>query len=119
MIHPKSHIRFRAAALSGILALAATATYAGDFRTRLMTPGELTAQGPIPGDVALYQKEFECSQALSTPGYFSGLNSAEISGATRSGLFPCATFTGSFDGPIYLPSSVLFYLHYWNENHQQ
>ena len=99
MIHPKSHIRFRAAALSGILALAATATYAGDFRTRLMTPGELTAQGPIPGDVALYQKEFECSQALSTPGYFSGLNSAEISGATRSGLFPCATFTGSFDGP--------------------
>jgi hypothetical protein len=96
MTHPK---RSATAALAGILALAATAGLAGDFGTRLLSPGELTARGPISGDVALYQKEFDCAQTQPTPGYFQSLNAAEISGATRSGLFPCATFTGSFDGP--------------------
>ncbi len=57
------------------------------------------ANGPIPGDVTLYAKELACQQAIPTPGYFSSLNGAEISDATRSGMFPCATFTGSFDGP--------------------
>jgi hypothetical protein len=57
------------------------------------------ANGPIPGDVTLYAKELACQQAIPTPGYFPSLNGAEISDAQRSGMFPCATFTGSFDGP--------------------
>jgi hypothetical protein len=64
-----------------------------------LTPNEVAANGPLPGDVTLYQKEFECSQNLPTPGYYHSLNAAEISDAQRSGLFPCATFTGSYDGP--------------------
>ncbi len=62
-------------------------------------PGIKAANGPIPGDVTLYAKEWACQQAIPTPGYFSSLNGAEISDAQRSGTFPCATFTGSFDGP--------------------
>ena len=57
------------------------------------------ANGPIPGDVTLYAKELECQQKTPTPGYKSFLNGAEISDGQRSGLFPCATFTGSHDGP--------------------
>ena len=63
-----------------------------------LTPNEIAAKGPVPGDVSLYAEELACSQALSTPGYYSSLNAAEIADAQRSGVFPCATFTGSFDG---------------------
>lgn len=56
------------------------------------------ANGPIPGDVTLYAKELACQQKIPTPGYYSSLNGAEISDAQRSGMFPCATFTGSHDG---------------------
>lgn len=60
---------------------------------------EKSANGPIPGDLAIIQKEWECLQNLPSPGYFKGLNSAEIGNGERSGLFPCATFTGSFTEP--------------------
>lgn len=64
-----------------------------------LTQNELDANGPLPGDVSLYAKEVACSEKLPTPGYYPSLNAAEIADAQRSGLFPCATFTGSFDGP--------------------
>lgn len=66
---------------------------------RTLTSNEIAAGGPFPGDVALYGRELSCSQSLHTPGYFRSLNGAEISDSERSGRFPCATFTGSFDGP--------------------
>ena len=56
------------------------------------------ANGPLPGDVALYQKEQACAEALKTPGYFQSINAAELADAQRSGTYPCATFAGSFDG---------------------
>ena len=64
-----------------------------------LTDDEIAAHGPLPGDVGLYAKELACSQKLPTPGYYSSLNAAEISDSERSGLFPCASFTGSLDGP--------------------
>ena len=64
-----------------------------------LTSNEIAAHGPLPGDVGLYAKELACSRALPTPGYYSSLNAAEISDSERSGLFPCATFTGSRSGP--------------------
>ncbi|HEY9113853.1 MAG TPA: hypothetical protein VIN10_04090, partial [Bacteroidales bacterium] len=64
-----------------------------------LTENEKAANGPIPGDVSLYQEEWECCQNLPMPGYLHGLNTAEIANGERSGLFPCATFTGSWDGP--------------------
>ncbi|MDG4553078.1 MAG: hypothetical protein P9E24_02340 [Candidatus Competibacter sp.] len=63
-----------------------------------LTPNQVAAHGPLPGDVGLYAKELACQQQIPTPGYYSSLNGAEISDSERSGLFPCATFTGSFDG---------------------
>jgi len=57
------------------------------------------ANGPVPGDVTLYAGELACQQASPTPGYYSSLNGAEIADSERSGVFPCATFTGSWDGP--------------------
>jgi hypothetical protein len=64
-----------------------------------LTPNQVAAHGPLPGDVGLYLKELACQQKIPTPGYYSSLNGAEISDAQRSGIFPCATFTGSMDGP--------------------
>ena len=63
-----------------------------------LTPNQIAAHGPLPGDVGLYAKELACQQKIPTPGYYSSLNGAEISDAQRSGIFPCATFTGSMDG---------------------
>jgi hypothetical protein len=64
-----------------------------------LTANEKAANGPLPGDTRLYAKELACSQARPTPGYYSSLNAAENTDAERSGVFPCATFTGSWDGP--------------------
>jgi hypothetical protein len=64
-----------------------------------LTPNQIAAHGPLPGDVGLYLKELACQRKIPTPGYYSSLNGAEISDSERSGLFPCATFTGSVDGP--------------------
>jgi len=64
-----------------------------------LTSNEVAANGPLPGDVTLYEKELACAEKLSTPGYYLSINGAEIADAQRSGLFPCATFTGSFTGP--------------------
>jgi hypothetical protein len=64
-----------------------------------LTPNQIAAHGPLPGDVALYAKELACQQKILTPGYYSSLNGAEISDSERSGLFPCASFLGSRDGP--------------------
>jgi outer membrane protein assembly factor BamB len=57
------------------------------------------ANGPLPGDLAQAQKDWECSQARETPGYFRALNGAEVSDSERSQFYPCATFLGSMTGP--------------------
>lgn len=81
---------------AGLFLAAEGPATAGD---RKLTPNEVAAHGPIPGDVTLYAKELACQQKLPTPGYASFLNAAEIADGQRSGVFPCATFTGSHDGP--------------------
>ncbi len=64
-----------------------------------LTENEKAANGPIPGIVSLYQEEWNCCQRLQMPGYLKGLNTAEIADGERSGVFPCANFTGSFTEP--------------------
>jgi hypothetical protein len=64
-----------------------------------LTPNQVAAHGPLPGEVSLYAKELACQQKIPTPGYYSSLNGAEIADSRRSGLFPCASFNGSMDGP--------------------
>ena len=63
-----------------------------------LTPNQVAANGPLPGDVSLYAKELACQQKIPTPGYYPSLNGAEIADVQRSGVFPCANFTGSRDG---------------------
>jgi len=63
-----------------------------------LTSNEIAANGPLPGDVSLYLKELACAEKLPTPGYYPSINGAELTDAQRSGLFTCATFTGSFSG---------------------
>ncbi|MGH0032950.1 MAG: hypothetical protein ACQGVC_24420 [Myxococcota bacterium] len=82
---------------AAILGLVTAQGAAAEGRT--LTQNEIAAHGPIPGDVSLYAKEVECTRERPTPGYLSSMSAAEISDATRSGLFPCASFTGSHDGP--------------------
>ena len=64
-----------------------------------LTPNQIAAHGPLPGDVGLYAEELACQRKIPTPGYYSSLNGAEIADSERSGFFPCATFSGTFDGP--------------------
>jgi len=64
-----------------------------------LTADERSAGGPLPGEVGLYLEELDCQRKLPTPGYASALNGAEIADAQRSGVFPCASFLGAFDGP--------------------
>ncbi len=71
---------------------------AGQINKIGLSPNELAANGPLPGEVSLYQQELACSQQLPTPGYYPTLNGAEIADAQRSGVFPCARFTGSHEG---------------------
>jgi hypothetical protein len=64
-----------------------------------ITSNEIAANGPLPGDVTLYHKELACAEKRPTPGYFPSINGAELADSARSGVFECATFAGSFDGP--------------------
>jgi hypothetical protein len=64
-----------------------------------LTANEIAANGPLPGDISLYEQELRGAPALSAPGYYPTLGGAEIADAQRSGVFAAATFTGWFDGP--------------------
>jgi hypothetical protein len=64
-----------------------------------LSPNQVAANGPLPGDISLYFKELACQQKIATPGYYASLNGAEVADSERSGVFPCATFTGEMDAP--------------------
>ena len=59
------------------------------------TASEQMTVGPLPGDLSKYASEQKCQESLSTPGYLSGMNAAEMTDAQRSGVYPCADFLGS------------------------
>jgi len=82
-------------AAAGALAVSLFSDHSGHH----LTENEKAANGPLPGDVSLYALELRGCEQLSTPGYYPSLNGAEIADAQRSGLYPCATFTGSHTGP--------------------
>lgn len=86
-------------ALATASATATLSSLAQEAGARTLTKNETAAGGPFPGDVTLYDGEISCSKSLHTPGYYPSLNGAEISDSERSGRFPCANFTGVFDGP--------------------
>lgn len=61
--------------------------------------------GPLTGDASVFAEETRCIEALTLqPGsgltnYWPAIGAPEHVDAAHSGVYPCATFTGSFDGP--------------------
>ncbi len=53
-----------------------------------LTPNQVAAHGPLPGEVGLYAKELACQQKIPTPGYYSSLNGAEISDSRAQRALP-------------------------------
>lgn len=72
---------------------ASNLTTTGD---RPLTSNMIAANGPLPGNLSLYETEVACSKDQNNTGYYSSLNGAEVADAQRSELYPCAHFTGSF-----------------------
>src|SRR6266571_1198057 len=66
--------------------------------TTPLTSDEKAANGPISGNLCLYQSELKCVQAQNNAGWFPSLVHAEQSDSQRTHLFPCADFTGSYTG---------------------
>ena len=64
-----------------------------------VTPSQQKTIGPLPGDLSKYASEQSCQQGISTPGYFSAINGAELTDSQRSGIYPCADFLGSRTAP--------------------
>ncbi len=61
---------------------------------------------PAAGGGGLIDKELNCQHHLSTPGYYSSINGAEVADAQRSQLYPCADFLGSQTGPNQVSSQT-------------
>jgi hypothetical protein len=61
-----------------------------------VTTSEQTTGGPLPGDLSKYESEQSCQEGISTPGYWSSMNAAELTDGQRSGIYPCTDFLGSF-----------------------
>ena len=60
-----------------------------------------TTTSVITVDPTIVADEVACQKNISTPGYFSSLNGAEVADAQRSQLYPCAVFLGSWQGPTF------------------
>ena len=83
----------------GALGLAALLAVAGCATRASHTKNEKAANGPLPGNVLLYENEFKESAKYASPGYYPSLNGAEVGDAQRGARYPQATFGGSLTGP--------------------
>ncbi|MCG3777277.1 MAG: hypothetical protein JW395_4155 [Nitrospira sp.] len=71
----------------------------------LATSGTAGAQElGLPGDVKAFRKEVRCQLKFAQQpssnlrGYLPAIGAAEHTDSVHSGVYPCATWTGSFDG---------------------
>lgn len=96
----KQHHFLKLAAMTTLVVVTAPQVQAQQEAAKMdtLTPNMQAANGPIPGDLSLYEKELAEAAKGTSPGYYPSLGAAEISDSTRSGFFPAASFTGSFDG---------------------
>src|SRR5437867_3659965 len=68
-----------------------------------LTPNQLAAGGPLPGNLSQVAEQQKCvaaehSQSENVPWYPT-LTKAEHADSDRTALFPCAIFGGSYTGP--------------------
>jgi hypothetical protein len=84
-----------------------------------VTPSQQETLGPLPGDLSLYPKEQKCQEGISTPGYLSAINGAELTDGQRSGIYRCADFLGSRTQPniVYTYKADGYYPNVYYVNH--
>jgi len=76
-----------------------------------ITPNQLAAGGPLPGNHTLALEEVWCAEAESNPPWYPSVNPAELHDSNRTHVYECAHFTGSFTGPnkVYAYASPVQY----------
>ncbi len=111
VVKPVSEIVLAAVIVLALLVIPSLSGQVGSVKNNLngfvvsaQGGGGLTTTGPLVGDQALVQKETGCVQSWAKDpanhyqGYFPAIGAPEHTDNVRSGLMPCATFTGAFDG---------------------
>lgn len=73
-------------------------TYNIPYSPRI-TPNEIATGGPIPPNYTLAQQEQKCIATKQNAPWYSTMNAYERGNGNRTGLYDCATFTGSLTGP--------------------
>jgi hypothetical protein len=70
--------------------------------THARTENEKAANGPLPGNVLLYEKEFQKSAKYTSPGYYPSLNGAEVGDAQRGavGIDACCAERAGGKAPL-------------------
>ena len=69
----------------------------------MLTPDQLAAGGPLPGNLSLIESEQECIRSLQNQTtwapWYPTMASTEHGGSERAAVFECAHFGGSFTEP--------------------
>ena len=69
------------------------------YATFMETPNMIAAGGPIPPNYTLVQQEANCIAEQKNPPWYPTMLGYERGDSNRTGLYACATFTGSFTEP--------------------
>jgi len=64
-----------------------------------VTPNQLAAGGPLPGNHSVALEEVECAAEENNPPWYPTVNPAELADSNRTHVYACASFLGSFTGP--------------------
>ena len=64
-----------------------------------LTPNQIAAGGPIPPNYTLVQQEANCIAEQKNPPWYPTMLGYERGDSNRTGLYACATFTGSLTEP--------------------
>jgi len=65
----------------------------------MLTPNQIAAGGPLPGNYTIALQEAKCSAEEVNPPWYPSLNSYEQHDSNRTKLYACSQFTGSFTDP--------------------
>ena len=105
----KIFLAFILVSLAGLLVVitAVTPTYvsatASNPVNSSLTPNQLAAGGPLPGNLSLIEEEQECINSIQNQttwsAWYPTMASTEHGGSERAAVFECAHFGGSFTEP--------------------
>jgi len=108
-MHQKVFLAFIFVSLAGFLAVITSVmpSYVGAQTSSpvnsTLTPNQLAAGGPLPGNLSLIQSEQECINSLQNQTtwapWYPTMASTEHGGSERAAVFECAHFGGSFTEP--------------------